>query len=178
MMRRASCRKENDGTSVATSETAVPITPGMAGGVTCAGAVTGEKEAGPTLAGRPEKCLSDGRDISGGAAGAVAGTEPDGGRSVGNAWAGSGLDGTSSESGSAVKKSFAMRANATGSSTPSGNVSEWRGAAVRGSVSGSMKSRAGSLVLMVVPDFDVLECRDRIVRQNGGRAIERNQIGG
>jgi hypothetical protein len=119
-MGRASCRKENVGTSAATSETAVPITPGTAGGVTCAGAVTGEKEAGPTLAGTPEKCLSEGSDISGGAAGAVA-TEPNGGRSVDTVCAGSGLDGTSSESGSAVKKSFAMRVSVTGSSTPAGS---------------------------------------------------------
>jgi hypothetical protein len=57
---------------VASSDTVVPIIPGTAGGVACDGAVTGEKDAGPTLAGRPEKCLSEGSDISGGVAGAVA----------------------------------------------------------------------------------------------------------
>jgi len=176
---RASCRNENDGTSAATSETAVPITPGTVGGVACAGAVTGEKVAGPTLAGRPKKCLSDGSDISGGAAGAVAGTELNAGRSVGIGWAGSGLDGTSSELGSAVKNSFAMRASVTGSSTPAGSVPEGRGVvAARGSVSGATKSRAGSLVLMVVSDFDVLQRCNRIVRQNRSRTIERNQIRG
>ncbi len=156
-MGRASCRKENDGAPAATSGATVPITPGAAGGVACAGAVTGEKEAGPMFAGRPEKCLSDGRDISGGAAGVVAGTEHNGGRSVGAAWAGSGLDGTPSESGSMVKNSFAMRASATGSKTPPGSVPAWEGrVAARGSVSGAKKSWVGSLVLMVVSDFDVL----------------------
>src|ERR1700722_19014163 len=98
-MGRASCRKENSETCVARSETPVPITPGAAGGVACDGAVTGENEAGPTLAGIPEKCLSDGSDISGGAAGAVAGTEADTGISVETGCAGRGLDGTSSELG-------------------------------------------------------------------------------
>jgi hypothetical protein len=110
------------------------------------------------LAGRPGKCLSEGSDISGGAAGAVVVTEPDGGTSVGTVCAGSGLDGTSSELGSAVKNSFAMRAKATGSSTPPGSTPEGRWeVAARGSVSVATKSWAGSLVLMVVSDFDVLE---------------------
>jgi len=161
---RASCRKEKGETCVARSETVVPSTPGTAGGVACDGAVTGENEAGPTLAGMPGKCLSEGSDISEGAAGAVAGTEADTGISVETGCAGRGLDGTSSELGSAVKNSFAMRANAVGSSTPDGRIpTGGPGVAVRGSVSGSTRSGVGSLVLMVVSDFDVLERCDRIV---------------
>jgi hypothetical protein len=72
-----------------------------------------------------------------------------------------------------------MRANAIGSNTPNGKIpTGTRGVPARRSVSGSTRSGVGSLVLMVVSDFYVLQHCDRIVGQDRSRAIERDQIGG
>ena len=51
------------------------MAPGTGGGVTGAGAVTGDTEAAPALAGALGKCGSDGSENSGAIAGAEAGSD-------------------------------------------------------------------------------------------------------
>src|SRR5579871_5106459 len=75
------------------------------------------------------------------------------------------------KSGSAVKKSLAMRARTAGSGKPAG-TSAASGAEPGRNFSGSLA------VVMVVTDFDLVERSDGVVDEDRCGAIERNQIGG
>src|SRR5580704_11889636 len=83
-----------------------------------------------------------------------------------------------SDTGNVVKNSFAMRAIVSVSGQPAGTSRLAAGRLVERSESRfSGAPFCGSLVVMVAADFDVFERCDRVIDQNGGRAVERDQVG-
>ncbi len=164
---RLSCRNENG----RASEVAAPSAPGITGGVAWTDAVAGATAGGLALEGRPGKCGSDGKEISAGIAGTVAGTDA-AGLGDSDKFAG---PGSVSAPGRAVKKSFAMRASSAGSGMPRGRIcpgSMAPGERGPGSGSGVNTTLSRSLVFMVLTHFDVIEYGDRVVGEDRCRAIQ------
>ena len=100
----------------------------------------------------------------------------DSGSAAVSARGGAAANGSASGSipGRAVKNSFAMRAKTPGSRTPAGMLDFWPGSTVSNApVAERATSFRESLVVMIVPDFDVLQRSNCVVHKNRRGAVQR-----